>query len=515
MLKRLSLDLVISIFLGSFTIAADVPRLNLLLITADDMNYDTPGATGNRLPDVTPNIDRLASQGLRFVHAHVTVAVCQPSRECLMTGRYPHRNGAIGFYPVRPEVPTLQEQLKKAGYLLGILGKVQHLRPAEKFPWDFQHDAGELGAGRNPDRYYRYVKEFLAQAKSAGKPFFLMANSHDPHRPWAGSADEGRKGAPAKLKAQADSGEGNTLAGGYPSPSRIYQPREITVHGFLADLPDVRTEVAQYYSSAHRCDQTVGEVLRALAESGLEGQTLVVFLSDNGISMPFAKSNCYLTSTRTPLIVRWPGKVKPGNVDGQHFVSGIDYMPTMLEAAGLPLPPGMDGRSFLPVLQGQKQAERDHVVTCYNQTSARNLYPMRCVQTPQFGYIYNAWSDGQTIYKAESLSGLTFKAMQHAADGKPQIAERVKMLQYRVPEEFYDFQKDPNALHNLIDDPAYREPIAKLRGILERMMVESGDPLLDNFRHRDAKPAQRPALPKELGEGQKEKKNKARKKNSG
>ena len=112
--------------------------------------------------------------------------------------------------------------------------------------------------------------------------------------------------------------------------------------------------MAQYYSSAHRCDETVGEVLRALKESGLEDSTLVMFLSDNGISMPFAKSNCYLTSTRTPWLVRWPGKVKPGVVDTEHFISGIDFMPTILEAAGLPAPAGMDGRSFLPLLTGRR-----------------------------------------------------------------------------------------------------------------------------------------------------------------
>src|SRR5206468_8365568 len=90
--------------------AADRP-LNILLITADDMNYDTPGCTGNKTADITPNLDRLAKEGVRFVHAHVTVAVCQPSRECLMTGRYPHRNGAVGFYPINKDVPTLQESL--------------------------------------------------------------------------------------------------------------------------------------------------------------------------------------------------------------------------------------------------------------------------------------------------------------------------------------------------------------------------------------------------------------------
>src|SRR5262249_35448378 len=144
-------------------------------------------------------------------------------------------------------------------------------------------------------------------------------------------------------------------SGGYPAPSRIYKPEEILIPGFLPDLADVRKEMSQYYSSAHRCDETVGQVLRALKESGLEENTLVMFLSDNGISMPFAKSNCYLTSTRTPWIVRWPGKVKAGVVEDQHMISGIDYMPTILETLGLAAPAGMDGRSFLPLLTDGKQ----------------------------------------------------------------------------------------------------------------------------------------------------------------
>ena len=114
---------LLSIFLATMTTSAfaSPQKLNFLFITADDMNYDTPGFTGCKVPDITPNLDRLAGEGLRFVNAHVTVAVCQPSRECLMTGRYPHHNGATGFYPVRADVPTLQELLKSEGYHLGIL----------------------------------------------------------------------------------------------------------------------------------------------------------------------------------------------------------------------------------------------------------------------------------------------------------------------------------------------------------------------------------------------------------
>ena len=444
------------------------PRPNFLFITADDMNYDTPGFTGGPVPGITPHLDRLASEGLWFRHAHVTVAVCQPSRECLMTGRYPHRNGATGFYPVRPGVPTLQESLKAGGYHLGILGKVIHLAPPAKFPWDYQYDAKDLGNGRDPALYFQRAREFLRQARDAGKPFFLMANSHDPHRPYAGS-EGGRKGGKAAGRHS------------YPDPDRVYRPEEVRVHGFIPDLPETRREAAQYYSSSRRCDQTVGEILRALKEEKFEDSTLVMFLSDNGVALPFAKSNCYLASTRTPWLVRWPGRMKPGTVDAEHMISGIDYMPTILEAAGLPAPKGMDGRSFLPLLAGEKQDGRDRVFTCYDETSGRRQYPMRCLQTPRLGYIFNGWAGGPLAYRAEPMSGLTFPAMQKAAGSDPAVAARVELLLHRVLEELYDFEKDPDGLRNLAGDSKYRPDLERMRREMREWMERVGDPRLEDF----------------------------------
>ncbi|UCC99046.1 MAG: sulfatase-like hydrolase/transferase [Phycisphaerales bacterium] len=448
---------------------------NILLLTADDMNWNAPTCFGGRTPGVTPNIDRLASEGVRFEHAHITIAVCQPSRSVLMTGRYPHRNGAEGFQPINTSIPTLQEQLHKAGYLNGILGKVTHLAPREKFKWDMVQDFKELGNGRNPKLYYKYARSFFGQATDQGKPFFLMANSHDPHRPFHGSAQEQKKFA--------------AVLSSIPAPSRVYKPEEVEVPGFLPDLPDVRKEIAQYYCSVRRCDDTVGAVMRALRESGQAGNTLVMFLSDNGMALPFAKTNCYLHSTRTPWIAAWPGKTKPGSVDDRHFISGIDFMPTALAAAGLPQPEGMDGSSFLPILLGEKQPERDKVFTQFHQTSGRNRYPMRCVQNRRFGYIFNPWSDGQRIFKNESQSGLTFNAMKAAAEADDSIATRVRLFQYRVVEEFYDFENDPDALHNLIDDPRFKQEIENMRQTMRKWMKKTGDPALEAFENHDSKDA--------------------------
>lgn len=474
---------------------AEESRPNILFITVDDMNHDTPGVFGGPIPDLTPHIDRLAREGRRFLRAHVPVAVCQPSRQCMMTGLFPPANGATGFYPVRAEVPTLQEILHGAGYRLGMLGKVDHLQPREKFPWDDYHHLQDAGQGRNPEGYFAIAREFFLRAKREGRPFFLMANSHDPHRPWPGSEAERREFRRQERKSTAADTEtalaaGETLLDQIPAPDRVFSADEISVPPFLPDLPEVREEMAHYYSSARRADQIVGRVLDALRETGLEENTIVVFLSDNGIAMPFAKSNCYFTSTRTPLILRWPGRIAPDTVEAEHFVSGVDLMPTLLEAVALPVPAVQHGRSLLPLLKGERQSNRDQVFTCYNETSARRDYEMRSRQDARYGYIFNAWSDGQKTYRAEPLSGLTFPAMVAAAKQDPALAARVELLLRRVPEEFYDLENDPGALRNLIDVPELQEEIRRARRELWRWMHETGDPLAPALEARlDAAPA--------------------------
>lgn len=470
-LTVISLLLLITSF-SNQSDAEDAPKpLNVLLITADDLNYNSVGCYGCKIPDITPNIDRLAKEGVRFTHGFVNIAVCQPCRQSIMTGRYPHHNGAPGFDPIAPDVPILQEQLNRAGYLNGILGKEKHLKPMERFCWDFCIKEGELasglGIGRDPKLYYRYTSEFLAMAKRENKPFFLMANSHDPHRPFAGSDQEKRQW-------------GKDL----PKFTRQILPEDVTVPEFLFDLPEVRLEVAEYYTSVHRCDQTVGAILKALKDCGARENTLVMFLSDNGMSVPFAKSNCYLNSNKTPWIIRWPGHTQPGSVDNTHFISGIDYMPTILDALDLPEVPGMDGSSFLPILNGKPQLQRTVVFTEFNKIFAGTKFPMRCVQTERYGYIVNFWSDRDFRIRGESMSGRTFSAMNQAAQSKEEIAQRVDLYIFRVPEELYDFKADPDGLVNLIDNPDLQEEKERLKKLLHAEMKRSEDPLLGEFEER-------------------------------
>lgn len=448
--------------------AQNSKRPNVLFITADDLNYSSVGCFGCKVPGSTPNIDALAGQGLRFAYGYVNVAVSQPSRGVMLTGMYSHANGVEGFYESPYDIPTLISVMSGAGYATGVAGKVPHCSPRGEEQWDAVFQAGELGSGRNPRLYAGAVRKVIRAAKGNGKPFFFMANSHDSHRPFHGSEGSNR----------------NQQRTGFPDPSRIYAPAEVEVPGFLPDLPAVRTEMAQYFSSVRRLDDMVGEVLKVLDQEGVADNTIVMFLSDNGISQPFAKTNCYLNSTRTPWIVRYPGVVNPGGVDERHLVSCVDFMPTILEACNIPIPGTVQGRSFLPVLKGGRQEGRELVYNQFYETSARRRYPMFTVQSKDFGYIFTPWSDGSYAFRSESMSGLAFAAMTEAAKTDKAVADRVDFLHYRTSEEFYDLKNDPFALKNLASDPKYKKQVDEYRRNLQAWMDKYDTGAADAFRNR-------------------------------
>jgi N-sulfoglucosamine sulfohydrolase len=440
--------------------------MNLLLITADDMNGDTPGCCGGP-PSVTPAIDRLASDGVLFRRAHVPVAICQPSRSALMTGRFPHRNGAEGFEPIDPGIPVLTDVLKAAGMRVGILGKVDHLAPVERFGWDTIVTFPQLGLGRDPGRYAAATRSFLQAAATEGRDWFLMANAHDPHRPFHGSPDEASF-PPAALAE-------------VPAPSYVFSPGEWPVPGFLPDLPDARRELAEYLSSCRRCDDVVAAVLAEVDAAGRRDDTLVVFLSDNGMAFPFAKANCYLHGTRTPLVVRWPGVTGHGTVDVTHFVSTLDLFATFCDAVGAAVPDDLDGASLLDVLQGRLDPRRDHVATVFHENWGKQRFEMRCLQTGEFGYLWNAWADGNARYFAEHMQTATWRAIEAAAETDRVVAARRDYYLIRQPEELYAVY-DSDSLRDLTGEPWAGDVLREFRERMHRWMVDVGDPLELRYR---------------------------------
>jgi N-sulfoglucosamine sulfohydrolase len=441
-------------------------RTNVLLITADDMDALSPSSFGGP-QGITPHLDELAAGGRRFTRAHVVAAVCQPSRSAIMTGLLPHRNGAEGFEPINDGVTILTELLSEADYRLGILGKVDHIAPVERFGWDLKRSMGELGLGRDPEKYGEAARTFIDEAGS--NPWFLMANAHDPHRPFSGSAQEAEKWSAEQLAV-------------IPEPSRRFAPQDVDVPGFLPDLPDVRREYSDYLASVRRCDDVVGAVLQALRESGQESDTIVVFLSDNGMAFPFAKANCYLRSTLTPLIIRWPGHVEAGSVDDQTLVSSLDFFPTFCDVLGLPAPNDLDGMSLRGALESQESLDRDTLFTVFHETSAVRRFEMRCAQDRDFGYIWNGWTGEGRQYRAENMDGLSWPAMAAASTTNSEISERTTFYLERAREELYDLRADPFGLENLADDPAHAEVLTDFRQRLLTWMTEHGDPQLKKFR---------------------------------
>ena len=170
-----------------------------------------------------------------------------------------------------------------------------------------------------------------------------------------------------------------------------------------------------------------------------------MFISDHGMPFPFAKTQLYHHSTRTPLVFRWPGKIAPGQVDKKHMVSAVDVLPSLLEAAGIDLPAGLQGRSFLPLLEGAEQAGWDYVIKEYNENSAGQRAPMRAIQDERYLYIFNPWSDGKRTMSSATRNTQTYKRMLQLSTGAKELADRLHRLQYRVTEELYDVQADPIA----------------------------------------------------------------------
>ena len=462
---KTALLLLLGLALGLPALGAD--RLNVLLITTDDMSCDSVGAYGCKLAGTTPHMDRLAARSLRFNHAFVQVGNCMPSRNVMWSGRYPHTTGVEGFYQVKePDYPHLTDLMQAAGYFTGIRGKVSHSTPYHPYPaWDVvldTHPDGSTAHVKDPKSYYLSAQTGIAKAKAAGKPFCLNLNISDPHKPFYA---EGGKPDPHV-------------------PSRVFTADEVPVPGFLFDDPQVRTELAEYYSSVRRADDCLGEIWRALEEADAVENTLIVFLSDHGMPLPFAKTQLYFHSTRTPLMVRWPGVTAPGGVDDEHLVSAVDLVPTLLDVLGLPPPEGLQGRSFAGALRGEKLPDRDHIVAEYNENSGGDRSPMRALITRDYGYLFNPWSNGERVMKTATQGTVTYRRMQALAPQNPEIAARLALFDRRVPEELYHYAYDPDALTNLIGKAEHAAAQTRLTTLLEAWMERTGDPMLDLFRNR-------------------------------
>jgi N-sulfoglucosamine sulfohydrolase len=447
-------------------------RPNILLVTVDDMNWNSVGAFGAPINDITPHIDALARAGRRYERAYVAASNCSPSRVALQTGLTPQQSGATGFFYIDDsDTPTIATVLRRAGYVTGVIGKAADTDPAPggRRYWDIAENFG-TARKHSSAAISQAAARFFGTASRAERPFYLVVNIADPHKPNFNDAEASASGADFFV------------------PSRIIAEEEVTVPAFLPDLPGIRVDVRNYLNSVKRADDALGAIMAALRTSGLEEETLVIFLSDHGMPFPFAKSSVYDNGLHTPLVIRWPGRVAPGGVESG-LVSSLDLMPTILDAAGVAMPEGPDytGQSLVRT----NAPDRSYVFGSFDENARGYPVPMRGTIGRDWAYVFNAWSDSEHALKNDDMNHASFKAMvRHAATD---AAVKARLDYYLSPpvEELCHIAVDPDCLTNLAGDPAFAGILEQLRQATRAQMLRTGDYLLEAFDSREDRPALR------------------------
>ena len=438
---------------------------NILILTVDDMSCSSVGVYGSDVDNITPNIDKLATESFRFEHAYVNYSICNPSRSTILTGLYTHNHGSFAENGIHDEVTPITRFLKNKGYFTGIMHKEFHYLPMEAFAWDTVFGTKMLEGSRKPSVFKEYATRFFNLAKAEEKPFILVANTADPHRPFATRDKDTYTGSNEPFEF-----------------SRLYDTSEVHPPPFLPYHPVFHYDASLYYTSVHRADEMVGSALEALENSGMADNTIVIFISDNGKAFPFAKHDCYVESNKTPLIIRWPGKINAG-VDTGHMVTSLDIYPTLMDFLEIKDSPKFDGRSFRSIIEGETQPDREYVFSEYEYHTTREKtvvpYSSRSVQNKTYRYIVNFWSDQEKSIEPAIRYAASYKTIAQSEDSA--VARRRDFYFYRVPEELYNIKKDPACMHNLIDDTAHKEVINKLKQQLLKELKRTNDPSAEAF----------------------------------
>jgi uncharacterized sulfatase len=442
----------VSLFLSAFLLAsgatlsfAHTPaKPDIVIFLTDDQSQLDLTPYGNQELR-TPHMQRLANAGMTFTDAYVASPTCAPSRAALLTGLMPARNGAEPNHakPL-PKIRKWPSYFQELGYEVVAFGKVSHYKHTADYGFDyFAHDTFHDHAG------IAEAAEFLKnRSRKGAKPLCLFVGSNWPHVPW-------------------------------PETSPGYDPAQLSLPAGSVDTPATRSWRARYAAAVTKADDDLGVILDA-ARSNLGTNTLFLFSSDNGAQWPFAKWNCYEAGVRTPLIVVWPGVVKPGTRTAA-MVSWVDFLPTLLEAAGGKAPARIDGRSFLPVLRGKRTSHRDAIFTTHSGDGRFNIYPIRAVRSGQWKYVRNLHSEFAFTTHIDLPVNLNqreyFKTWESVAETDPGAAGIVRRYHGRPEEELYDLAADPYEQHNLAADPGFTARLKKLRAQLDKWLRDQGDQL--------------------------------------
>lgn len=449
----LVLALVNFVFFANATCSAatdgEQAQPNMLIILADDCTCsDLPLYGGQNAK--TPNIDKLATEGLLFQRAYLSSAMCQPCRAELYSGQYPLHNGcAYNHSSSRPTTTSLPQYLQPLGYRVGLAGKV-HVSPRKAFP--FENVPGfDDNCVRNPTNPHQLagVEEFIT--RSSDQPFCLVVALVEPHMPWVmGDASQ-------------------------------YPPAKLKLPPTMGDTPVTRKHFSTYLAEITYMDDQVGQILAVLEKSGKRDDTVVLFSSEQGSQFPGNKWTNWDTGVHTALIASWPNHIPNGQTT-QALVQYADVAPTLIELAGgtVPETTQIDGTSFKSVLLEGASQHRQFVYHMHNNIPEGPSYPIRAISDGRFRYIRNLTPE--RIYIEKHLMGggrlnNPYYATWLGADAKrTDIYHLLNRYMNRPAEELYLLEQDPYEMTNLIDDSQHAEILSKLRTELDQWMELQQDP---------------------------------------
>jgi uncharacterized sulfatase len=426
---------------------------NIVLYLSDDHGVDFVGCYGD--PAVhTPNIDRLAREGVKFNRVFAPSPTCSPSRAAMFTGKWPQRNGTMGNHTdCRPGTKSLAGWLKPLGYRVVAANKTD-VRPRSVFGWE------RLAATLPTDpKFRRYRDEGLDTAKvdaflaahvreHPGQPLCLLLGDNGPHVVW--------------------------------ETNKTYDPARLPMTPLMVDTPKTRLALANYYQDITTTDRRVGEVLVSLKRHGLETNTLFIYTTDQGPEWPRCKWTLYDSGLRVPFIARWPGVLRPGT-EQDALISLVDLAPTFVALAGGKPPGDLDGVSFADILFGKAKACRDELFATHSGDGTMNLFPERAVRDARYKYILNLhperdWTthftkvEGIPNSHAEVWHSWLDKARENAA-----AAHLVNLIVHHPAEELYDTRTDPYELTNLAGRVELKPVLEHLRQDLAKWREQVQD----------------------------------------
>tara|TARA_X000001036_G_scaffold224307_1_gene209833 strand:+ start:1785 stop:3302 length:1518 start_codon:yes stop_codon:yes gene_type:complete len=414
-----------------------IVKPNFIIFIADDISWDDFGCYGNK--DVkTPNIDRLAGEGLIFNNMYLTTSSCSPSRNSIITGRYPHNTGAPELHSQPPmDMKTFVFELKESGYFTVSSGKF-HMGDYARKSFDIIYE-GRKDNGLGGEA--KWVSSIEKRPKD--KPFFLWFASHDAHREW---------------------GE-NKFSG-------THNPENLTPPEYLVNDEPTRKDLADYYDEIKRFDFSIGEVVEILKEQNIYDNTFIIVMADNGRPFPHSKTRLNDQGVKTPFILVY----KDGKYNGktQSLVSSIDIAPTILDFAGLEIGENYQGKSFKQLLEKPEIEFRNFIFAEHNWHDFESHE--RMVRSKEFMYIENNRNQYAQRGPLDAINSDTYTSLLSKFNsGEITDIQKEIFINPRAKEEFYEIKNDLFQRVNLIDNDKYQEKIKKLKFVLNQWKIDTGD----------------------------------------